>query len=133
MTFFLDFCRFLDLLTFFFWQFLDYFNFFFGIFWTFIDFLGFFNDFLIFLDFSLDFWMFWNFWSFLIFLDFSFFFGIPFKITYVTIKSYLGYYWALKIAKNGPKQHNKHFFCPKGKKSLGQKSKPSAEARSRPA
>ena len=40
-------------------------------------------------------------------------------VTKVTTKSYQGYYWTPKNAKNGPKQHNKPFFCPKGKKSLG--------------
>ena len=29
------------------------------------------------------------------------------------------YYWTPTIGKNGPKQHKKLFFCPKGKKSLG--------------
>ena len=43
------------------------------------------------------------------------FFGIPFKVTKVTTKSYQCYYWTPKNAKkNGPKQHNKlTFFCPK--------------------
>ena len=41
------------------------------------------------------------------FLNFFCFFGIPLKITKVRTKSYQGYYWAPKIAKNGPKQHNK--------------------------
>ena len=45
------------------------------------------------------------------------FFFIPFKVTKVTIKIYQGNYWTPKIAKNGPKQHNKLFFC-RGKKSL---------------
>ena len=62
------------------------------------------------------------------FLDF---FGF-FKVTKVTTKSYQGYYRAPKIVKNWPKQHNKLFFCPKGKKSLGRRPKPSAGARSRP-
>ena len=49
------------------------------------------------------------------------FFVICFEIIKVTTKNYQGYYWAAKIAKNGPKQHNKlPFFCPKGKQSLGQ-------------
>ena len=39
------------------------------------------------------------------------FFGIPFKVTNVTTKSYQSYYWTPKIAKNGPKQHNNLFFC----------------------
>ena len=33
---------------------------------------------------------------------------------------YLGYYWKPKIAKKGPKQHNKLSFLPEGKKKLGQ-------------
>ena len=33
--------------------------------------------------------------------------------------SYQGYYWTPKMALNGPKQHNRLFFCPKGQKSLG--------------
>ena len=37
-----------------------------------------------------------------------------------TTKCYHGYYWTPKIAKNGPKLLKKLFFCPKGKKSLGQ-------------
>ena len=37
----------------------------------------------------------------------------------VTTKSYQGYYWTPKIAQNWPKWHNKLFFCPKDKKSLG--------------
>ena len=67
------------------------------------------------------------------FLECFGFFGIPFKITNVTTKRYQGYYWILKIDKNGPKQRNKLFFCPKGKKSLGLRPKPSAGDRSRPA
>ena len=50
---------------------------------------------------------------------------IPFKVTKVTIKSYQGYYWTPKIAKNGPKQHNKLFFARRAKKA-------SAEGRSPP-
>ena len=63
--------------------------------------------------------------------DSFWFFGIRFKVTNVTNKSYQGYYWTPKIAKNEPKQHNL-FFCPKGKKSCGRRPKPSAGARSRP-
>ena len=48
-----------------------------------------------------------GFWDFLRFC----FFGIPFKVTKVTTKSYQGYYWTPKIVKNGPKQHNKLFFA----------------------
>ena len=75
-------------------------------------------DFLIFfgclniLD-SLDFFVFLD-----IFLIFGFFW-IPFIVNKVTTKSYQGDYWTPKIAKNKPKQHNKLFFCLKGKKSLG--------------
>ena len=47
------------------------------------------------------------------------FFGILVKVTKVATKSYQGYYWTPKNAKNGPKKHNKLFFCPKGKKCLG--------------
>ena len=54
-------------------------------------------------------------------------------VTNVTTKSYQGYYWRTKNAKNGPKQLNKFFFCPKGKKSLGRRPKPFAGARSKPA
>ena len=81
-----------------------------------MDFLDFFLDFLDFLGF-LYFWKFLE--IFWIFLGFFRFFGIPFKVTNVTTKSYQGYYWTPKNAKNGPKQHNNLFFCPKGKKSLG--------------
>ena len=38
-----------------------------------------------------------------------------------------------KYCQKGPKQHNKLFFCSKGKKSLGRRPKPSSGARSRPA
>jgi hypothetical protein len=53
----------------------------------------------------LDFWIFLNFLKLLGF--FCWFFGISFKVTKVTTKSYQGYYWTPKIAKNWPKQHNK--------------------------
>ena len=56
---------------------------------------------------------------FFIFFIFFPFFGIPFKVTKVTTKCYHGYYWTPKIAKNGPKLHNKLFFSPKGNKSIG--------------
>ena len=59
-------------------------------------------------------------------LDFLVFFGIAFKVTKVTTESYQGYYWVPKIAKNGPKQHNKLSFVPKGQK------KNSAEGQSPP-
>ena len=65
------------------------------------------------------------FWIFLFFFGFFRFFGISFKVTKVTTNSYQGYYWTPKMAKNGPKQHNKVFICPKGKKG-------SAEGRSPP-
>ena len=101
-----------------------------GFFWIFfcIYFLDFF--FWLFLTF-LDFWIFRTFLKFLGFL--GDFFGILFKVTMFITKSYQGHYWTPKIAENGPKHHNKHFFCPKGKKSLGWRPKPSAGARSRPA
>ena len=41
------------------------------------------------------------------------------KWSKVTTKSYQGYYWAPKITKNGPKQHNKlSFFAHRVKKAL---------------
>ena len=53
---------------------------------------------------------------------------MPSKVTKVTTQSYQGHYWISKIAKkNGPKQHNKLFFCPKGKKSLGLGRRPPQE------
>ena len=55
------------------------------------------------------------------FLDFCFF--ILFKVTKVTTKSIQGYYWAPKIAKNGPKQHKNLFFLPEGQKKLRPKAK----------
>ena len=64
-------------------------------------------------------------WNFLGFFGFFCFFGISFKVTNVTTKSYQGYYWTPKIAKNGPKQHNKLFFARRAKKA-------SAEGRSPP-
>ena len=77
-------------------------------------------------------WLFWTFFGSLDFLKFSgflgdFFFWIPFKITKVTTKSYQGYYWTPKIAKNGPKPHNKFFFCPKGKKASDEGRSPLQE------
>ena len=66
----------------------------------------------------LDFLDFWNLFEiFCIFFGFFWFFGIPFKVTNVTTKGYQGYYWTPKMAKNGPKHHNKLFFCPNGKKT----------------
>ena len=52
------------------------------------------------------------------------FFGIPFKVTKVTTKSYQGYYFTPKIAKNGPKQHIRLFFFARKAKKV------SAEAQS---
>ena len=72
-----------------------------------------------------------DFWDFFGFLDFKkkilifriffefFFGGLPFKVTNVTTKRYQGYNSTPKIAKSGPKKHNKLFICRKGKKSLG--------------
>ena len=51
-------------------------------------------------------------------MDIIWFLGILFKLTKVIIKSYQDFYWTIKMAQNGPKQHNKLFFCLKGKKSL---------------
>ena len=70
-------------------------------FFDFLNFFGFFLDFLIFLDFFSTFGFFWN------CVIFLWFFGSPFKATKVVTKSYQGYYWAPKIAKKGPKEHNK--------------------------
>ena len=85
--------------------------------WNFLGFLWFF---------------FWIFSGFFLLL-FFWFLLILFKITKVTTKSYQGYYWTAKMAWNGSKQHNKLFFSPKGKISLGRRQKPSAGAGSRPA
>ena len=53
------------------------------------------------------------------------FFCIPFKVTKGTTKSYQGYYWAPKIAKNGPKKHNKLFlFARWAKKALAEGRSP---------
>ena len=75
------------------------------------------------MDFSDFFWIFLNFFSdflffnfldfFWIFLDFFSIFLVAFKVTMVTTKCYHSYYWTPKIARNGPKQHKKLFFCPK--------------------
>ena len=102
--FFLDFfLNFLD----FFWIF---FQIFFSFFWFFFPIFRFFE-------------IFWFIW------DFFLGGGIPFKVTKVTTKSYQGYYWTPKIAKNGPNSIISSFFA------LGQKKpppKPSTAARSRP-
>ena len=97
----------------------------------FLDFLDFFVCFFWIFWIFLDFWIFWNFWFFFGFFGFFWFVGIPFKVTNVTTKSYQGYYWTPKIAKNGPKQHNNLFFARKGKKK--RRPKASTGARSRPA
>ena len=55
------------------------------------------------------FWIFWD-------------FGIPFKVTNVTTKSYQGYHWAPKISKNGPKQRNKLSFFAQRRKKPRQKA-----------
>ena len=76
-------------------------------------------------DIFLDFWIFLAFWLFWFILDFLAFFWVfflriflvSFKVTKVTTKFYHSYYWTPKITKNGPKQHKKLFFCPKGVKS----------------
>ena len=65
------------------------------IFWTF---LYFFLDFLKFFG---------------LFLGFFWFFGVPFKVTKVTTKSYQGHYWTPKIAqKKGQNSIISSFFCP---------------------
>ena len=87
-------------LEFFFMDFFIFCIFIFCIFFFFV-FFGFFGFFL-------------DFWDFLKLLKlFEFFggffcsFGIPFKVTEVTTKSYHGYYWTPKMDKNGPKQHRR--------------------------
>ena len=69
----------------------------------FYRFVLFFFNFSIFLIFFLFFFLIFG--LFEIFEFFWFFFGggIPFKFAKVTTKSYQGYYWAPKIAKNGSK------------------------------
>ena len=66
-------------------------------------------------------------WNFLGFFGFFCFFGISFKVTNVTTKSYQGYYWTPKIAKNGPKQHNKLFFARRAKKASDEGRNPPQE------
>ena len=102
LIFFVDLC----------WFFLDFF-WIFGIFWKFVDF------FLHFLDF---FFRFLN-----SFFGFFCFFGIPLKFSKFTSKSYQGYYWTPKNTKNGPKQYNKLFFCPKAKNALAEGQSPLQE------
>ena len=83
-------------------------------------------DFWIFLDFF-EFWIFfwffdlfdflWFFEIFGFFLKFFWCFGIPFKVTKVTTKSYQGNLWTPQIVKkNMPKQHNKLCFAQKPQK-----------------
>ena len=55
------------------------------------------------------------------------FFGISFKVTKVTNKSYQGYYWTPKIAKNGPKQQNKLFFARRAKNASAKGRSPPQE------
>ena len=43
--------------------------------------------------------------------------------TFLTFSDYIGYYWTKKIAKNGPKQHNKLFLLPEGQKKPRPKAK----------
>ena len=88
---------------------------FFCIFWGF--FYGCLKFFLIF------YFLFFIYFFLLRFLGFFLFFGIPFKVTRVTSKSYQGNYWTPKVAKNGPKQHNKLFFLPEGEKKPRSKAK----------
>ena len=79
------------------------------IFWIFLMFFFFY-----FFDFFLIFGFLWTFW-------------ILFKVTEVTTKSYQGYYWTPKNAKNGPKQHNKLFFARRAKKASAKGRSPPQE------
>ena len=127
---FLDFLRFFGIFQFLdhFWQFLD--------FWCFsmdfLDFCRFFFDFFFgfFLD-ILNFLDYFEFSDFFKFFGFFFsilsFFLVSFKVNKVTTKCYHGYYWTPKIAKNGPKQQKKLFFCPKGKKASAEGQSPPQE------
>ena len=82
--------------------------------WFFSDFLTIFDVFILFLGF------FFGFFGFLLdFFKFFWFFATPFNVNKVTTKSYQGYYWTHKIAKNGPKQH-KPFFALRAKKPLAE-------------
>jgi hypothetical protein len=93
------------------------------LFYGFLDFFGF-SVFIFFLFGFLDFFKYF-------FLDFIWiffwFFGIPFKVTKVTTKSYQGYYLTPKSAKVGPKQHNRLFFARKAKKASTEAQSPSQE------
>ena len=88
--------------------------FFFGFFWIFLIFYFIFWFLILFFNFRIFFWILW-------------FFGIPFKVNKVTTKSYQGYYWASKIAKNGPKQHKKLFFSWRAKKASAKGRSPPQE------
>ena len=99
---------------------LDIFQFFWVFKWIFFWGGGFFLDFSHFLKWFLRFLIFWIFLEFRIFRLFFWFLWISYTVTKVTTESYQGYYWKPQIAKNGPKQHNKVFFCPKEGKRLGQ-------------
>ena len=98
-------------------------------FWIFDSFWIFLKDIFRFFRFFGIFWIFWIFFEILNFsLDFLVFFGISFKVNKVTTKSYRGYYWAPKIAKNWPKQDNKlSFFCPRAKKASAEGQSPPQE------
>ena len=130
-----EFLRFFEIFR----PFLKKISFFYGLF-AFLDFLDFLYFFGVFFGFFLDFLGFFKIFGFFeffgyldFFLDFFLLFLVSFKVTKVTTKCYHSYYWTPEIAKNGAKQHKKPFFCPKGKKSPGQRPKPSTGARSRPA
>ena len=111
---FSDFRIFLTFLTIF--GFFWFFGFFMD-FWIFFGFFGFFGRFL-------DFWIFWNFLKLFGFFWIYFFLVI---VTNVTTKNYQGYYWTPKIAKNGPKQHNRLFFARKAKKASAEAQSPPQE------
>ena len=82
-------------------------------FWQFLDFGVFYGLFGFFWIFFWIFWtFFWIFWDFLIFWIFKICL-VSFKVTKVSTKSYHGYYWTPKIAKNGPKQQQKKKPRPK--------------------
>ena len=101
---------------------MDFFDFFFGFFWDLFGFFGFFFIFFGFFVFLILFWIV-GFFEFLVFFWVCIvFFLVSFKVTKVTTKYYHGYYWTPKIAKNGPKQHKKALFLPKGKKIASAKA-----------
>ena len=70
---------------------------------------------------------FFRFLNFCIFFGIFLFFGIFFKVTKVTTKSYQGYYWTPKIAKNVPKQHIKLVFSRKAKRASAEGWSPPQE------